>query len=405
VLPDVLNRPDSGWPPHKHETRPWRQTQRGGGREDRMLREVVVSLPPMIADRSAPVDAALAADLESAMREITALDGAHGVDLGALGVLLLRTESVASSKIEYIDASLDDYARALHGIKTNSSAASMVAGTQALDAMIAEVERTQQIAVSTITAARAALMRDVPGERDYAGRLRDMQNWIGGSDHSPRGALYVPPPPETVAEYVDDLIAFANRNDLPVLVQAAIAHAQFESIHPFTDGNGRIGRALINAILRHRGATNHVVVPLASALVAHRDRYFDLLNSYRDGNVRPLMASFADASRIAAVESRTTASRLAAIPSEWQEMVGHVRNGSAAAKLLTVLASHPVMSAEDACAVIDSPASSVYAAIERLRNAGVLRPLTQRKRNQVWGAGLVLDELDDLGVRIGRAAR
>jgi Fic family protein len=111
---------------------------------------------------------------------------------------------------------------------------------------------------------------------------------------------------------VHDLIAFANRNDLPVLVQAAIAHAQFESIHPFTDGNGRIGRALINAILRRRGATTHVVVPLASALVAHRDRYFDLLNSYRDGNVRPLMASFADASRIAAVESRTTASRLAA---------------------------------------------------------------------------------------------
>ena len=108
-------------------------------------------------------------------------------------------------------------------------------------------------------------MRDDPGESAYAGRLRDMQNWIGGSDHSPRGALYVPPPPETVADYLADLLDYANRDDVPTLVQAAIAHAQFESIHPFTDGNGRIGRALINTVLRRRGATTRVVIPLASA--------------------------------------------------------------------------------------------------------------------------------------------
>jgi hypothetical protein len=122
------------------------------------------------------------------------------------------------------------------------------------------------------------------------------------------------------------------------------------------------------------------VVPLASALVAHRDRYFSLLESYRAGDVRPLMASFADSCRIAAVESRATASRLAAIPSDWQGMLGGVRSGSAAAKLLALLPSRPVLAAEDACAAIDSPNSSIYAAIERLRDAGVLRPLTERKR-------------------------
>ena len=80
--------------------------------------------------------------------------------------------------------------------------------------------------------------------------LRTVQNWIGGSDYSPRDALYVPPPPDTVHAYMNDLTEFANRTDIPVLIQAAIAHAQFESIHPFTDGNGRIGRALINTIFR-----------------------------------------------------------------------------------------------------------------------------------------------------------
>jgi len=162
----------------------------------------------------------------------------------------------------------------------------MVAATTALDEMIDDVAPGGGVNLPMITSAHLALMRDDRGESRYAGRLRDMQNWIGGSDHSPRGALYVPPP-ETVADYLADLLVYLNRDDVPALVQAAIAHAQFESIHPFTDGNGRIGRALINTVLRRRGVTTRVVIPLASALVAHRDRYFDLLTDYRGGTVRP----------------------------------------------------------------------------------------------------------------------
>jgi len=359
----------------------------------------------MIATQRTNIDSGLAAELEAAMHEIAALDGTRGADLEALGVLLLRTESVASSKIEAVEASLDDYARALHGVRNNSSAVSMVAATSALASMIEDVARYGRIELAAITSAHEALMRDEPAEASHAGRPRTMQNWIGGSDHSPRGALYVPPPPAMVQRYLDDLLAFANRNDLPVLVQAAIAHAQFESIHPFTDGNGRIGRALINSVLRRRGATTRVVVPLASALVAHRDRYFDVLNAYRRGEVRPLLAIFAESSRIAASESRHTATRLSEIPEEWRSLVGSARGGSAAARLLAVLPSRPILSSEDACAVVDAPRSSVFAAINRLRDAGILRPLTDRKRDQIWGAALILDELDDLGMRIAGASR
>lgn len=134
-------------------------------------------------------------------------------------------------------------------------------------------------------------MRDEPGEAPYAGRLRSIENWIGGSNYSPRGARNAPPPPATVPGYMHDLLAFANRDDAPSVVQAAIVHTQFESIHPFTDGNGRIGRAMINTVWRRRGATAHVVVPLASALVARRDHYFDLLDAYHTGDVRPLIAA------------------------------------------------------------------------------------------------------------------
>ncbi len=163
--------------------------------------------------------------------------------------LLLRTESVASSKIEAVEASADDYARALHGIRSNSSAVSMAAATTALDSMITGVARGGDVELAAVTAAHLVLMRDDPAEARYAGRLRDMQKWIGGSAYSPRTAIYVPPPPEMVPTYMADLIAFVNRDDLPALAQAALAHAQFESIHPFTDGNGRIGRALINTVL------------------------------------------------------------------------------------------------------------------------------------------------------------
>ncbi len=397
-------QPSDAWPGHSTEQRPWAQTQRGGTREDRTLRSVTVSLPPYIAKIDAHIDADIAVQLEAAMSEISRLDNTHGTHLAALSTLLLRTESVASSKIERVEASLDDYARALHGGRANSSAVSMVAATAALHDMIASVDRDVPVQMRAILRAHEALMRDDPTEGQHAGRIRTVQNWIGGSDHSPRDALYVPPPPDTVQAYMDDLMEFANRTDIPVLIQAAIAHAQFESIHPFTDGNGRIGRALINTIFRRRGATTRLVVPLASALVARRERYFGALNTYRAGDIRPLIVIFANSSRIAAAESRITAGRLADIPIEWRSMVGPTRRHSATDKLLQLLPSTPIVSSDDVASLVDAPRSSVFAAIKRLQDASVLRPLTDRKRDQVWGASLVLAELDDLGHRIERAS-
>jgi Fic family protein len=370
-----------------------------------MLREVTVWLPPMIGDRDFTCTSDLTAQIEESLREIAALDAAHGADLGALGTILLRTESVASSKIEHVEADVTDYARALHGVRSNPSAVSMAAATGALADLIESVAGGAQLGLNGVLGAHGALMREDPMEARYAGRLRDVQNWIGGSDYSPRNAWFVPPPPETVSAYMDDLLGFINRDDLSVLTQAAIAHAQFESIHPFTDGNGRIGRALVNTVLRRRGVTSRVVVPLASALVARRDDYFDALTQYRLGDPIPIISGFARASALAAHESRETAARLAEMPASWREAVGDVRAHSATARLLAVLPSNPVFSAEDAEQLVGGATSARYKALERLTDAGVIRPLTDRRRNQVWGASALLDELEDLNTRIGAAAR
>lgn len=371
-----------------------------------MFNSVDVWLPPKIAGLSPTFPSALVTVMDDASRAITVLNqSVHADALRAVSSMLLRTESVASSKIEHVEASITDYARAMHGSKANSSAVSMVAATSALQAMLDDVTESGRISLESLTTAHQALMKDDPNESAHAGRVRDMQNWIGGSNFSPRGALFVPPPPETVDDYMHDLITFTNRDDIPVLAQAAITHAQFESIHPFTDGNGRIGRALINTILRRRSTTTKVVIPIASAIVARADRYFDLLGEYRDGRAAPIVLAFANASRIAALESLTTAQRLRETPEDWRARLGRVRSRSATHQLLETITTIPVLSADDATKLINAPTSGVYASIQRLVDAEILTPLTQSKRNQIWGAVDILDELEDLSTRIEIAAR
>lgn len=400
-----MTEADTVWPPHGSEIRPWRQQVRSGTKADRTLREVEVSLPPYLAGLDPDCSPDTLATMDEALREITVLDRTFGADLAALGSILVRIESVASSKIEGVVATIDDYARALHGSKAVDAATSMAAATEALDRLMRRSTDADDISLEMLTTAHERLMREDSTEREYAGRVRDLQNWIGGSDHSPRNAVYVPPPDDLLEGYLTDLIDFVNRSDLPILIQTAVAHAQFESIHPFTDGNGRIGRALINVILRHRGATRSVVVPIASGLVGNRTRYFGYLTDYRRGDPEPIMRGLAKAALAAAVEAQATARRLAAMPDEWRGRLGRVRRDSSTDRLVGRLTVAPVFTADDAATAIGGPVSSIYTSIERLRTAGVIRPLTNRQRDQVWGAADVLDELDDLEVRIETATR
>ncbi len=395
----------TGWPAHTQDVRAWQQSSRGGTRADRELREVTVSLPPLIARRTPRISAAVSNEVEHALRDIAELDARHGAQLAGLGVMLLRTESVASSKIEHVEADVADYVRALQGSRANESATAMAAATVALEALVGSVSDGSNLTKKSLLAAHRALMRGDLVEARYAGRVRDVQNWIGGSDHSPRGALFVPPPPDVVDDYLTDLMRFANRDDLSALVQAAVAHAQFESIHPFTDGNGRIGRALVNTVLRRRGFTRTVVVPLASALVARRELYFSLLTRYRDGEVEPIVRAFAVSCAIAAQESTVSAERLAGLPVRWRDAVGGARRGSAVDTLLGRLVANPVVTADLAEELVGGGASTAYRAVATLVDAGVLRPLLQRTRNQVWGVADLLDEMDDLGLRIEVRAR
>ena len=297
-----------------------------------MLTEIVVEIPPHIADLTPSLSPATRVELERAVVAIARIEG-RSDHLAGLGELLVRSEAVASSKIEHVYASLDDLARASVGADAAKGARSTIAASHALTALAASCEG-MPLTHDAILAAHHVLLDGDVLEGQYAGRYRPLQNWVGGSEFSQRRALHVPPPADLVRPLMDDLIAFSMRTDVPVVAHAALLHGQFESIHPFTDGNGRIGRALIGAMYRHRGLTSATTVPVAAAMLADTDTYFTHLASYRAGEAQPLVRYVAQCTTAAAEAALVTADRLAELPPKWLDQVTARRGSSALASPL-----------------------------------------------------------------------
>ncbi|OOL32424.1 filamentation induced by cAMP protein fic [Rhodococcus rhodochrous] len=388
------------WPPHRTETRDWNPRHRQGSRADRTLEAVEVSVPPMIAALDCDLTGAVARTHEEAVIAVARLEAGFGEHLAPLSDFLLRSESVASSKIEHIDAGWRAFGKALAGGKASDEAKSQLAAVKALIAMV-DAAGDGPITLENLLGAHRLLMApDFYTARD-SGTVREVQNWIGGSDYTPIDALFVPPPPELVDELMADLLAFAARTDLPILAQAAIAHAQFESIHPFTDGNGRIGRALISAILRQRGLTHRVTVPLASVMLADTRRYFERLTRYRAGDADGFVDYVARAAIVSSEAAQDSARALAELPGRWRE-AARPRSNSADEKIIDALLDTPIFSADTAQQITGTTDASTYRALARLVAAGVLEVLSESKRNQIWAATDVLAELDALSTTIGK---
>lgn len=394
------------WPAHAHERRPWTtnpdardRTGRRPPYEDRILAEIEVSVPPHIAEITPSLSPATILALEEATAEVAGLDKGAGSRLSALSGFLLRSESIATSRIERIYANLDDFALALAGHRAGEEARRTVAAVAAIASLV-DLAADAPITVASIDDAHRRLLADDPLEGRFAGIKRPVQSWIGGNDFTPRLASYVPPPPHLVGALLDDLVVAANRTDVPTVVQAAIVHAQFESIHPYTDGNGRIGRALINAVLRRRGLTTRVIVPVASVMLADVDQYFAQLDGYRQGDADAFVRYMAHATSVAAAEAVTSAGRLGRLPERWRGRV-RLRRGSAADKLLDRLLEWPVLTDKLAADVAGSSTRRIYDALSRLTEAEILTEVTGKARDRVWLAADVLDEIDRLEERIG----
>lgn len=342
--------------------------------------------------------AGILSDAESAIQHLNA---SAQPALVPLARLLLRTESIASSKIEGLQLGVRELARAESkaetGQKVAPSALEVLANIDAMQLAVDAATRADVFTVDQITAIHARLMAHAVNAPRIAGAIRTTQNWIGGNDYNPCGADFVPPPPEHVDTLLDDLCCAINDDSLPPLVQAALVHAQFETIHPFADGNGRTGRALVQVVLRRRRLAPAYVPPISVVLASAKGRYIAGLTDFREGRMESWVEHFAAAAAAAAKLADTYLHSVRRLADAWRDRLRasvHAPRADAAAwAVIDVLPAHPVLTAPVAAVATGRGKAPVYDAIRQLVGAGVLVPLSSSARNQSWEAVGLLEVL------------
>ncbi len=352
-----------------------------------------------IADADLELLGEQAAQVDEASTELARFDELMGGEIAPFSAILLRGESAASSRIENLTASSRAIAEAELGASHRKNAAEIVANTRT---MMAALELSGDISGRSVLAMHHALMSE--SDPMNAGRRRTEQVWIGGGRLGPHLALFVPPHHDRVPDAIDDLMKFIERDDLPVLAHAALAHAQFETIHPFTDGNGRTGRALVQAMLRHGQLTRNVTVPVSAGLLSDTQAYFDALMNFRLGNPSPIVTQFAQAGFRAVANGRKLVEDLRRIRRRWQELV-KARSDSAVWRLADLLLRRPVVNARLVAEELDLDVGNVHRYIKPLLDARILSESLDVKRNQVWRAPEILAALDAFAARAGRRTR
>ncbi|HSS04889.1 MAG TPA: Fic family protein [Solirubrobacterales bacterium] len=372
----------------------WDPNPAGQGKRARRGGRYRAFVPDPIAGRGFLLDSGASAALHQATKALERLQHAptRVATLGAVAQNLLRSESVASSRIEGVLISHKRLARAAHlnpgKRRGDSRAAEVLGNVDAMKRAIAVGAGSKPITVADLLEIHRLLLC-FTDDRGIAGVVRTSQNWIGGNDYNPIGAAFVPPPPEHVPSLLEDLCQFIERDDLPPIVQAAIAHAQFETIHPFADGNGRIGRALIYAILRRRGEVTRYIPPISLMLASTPKAYIGGLTAYREGDADDWCESFAVQTARAAQEAERLAAAIEDLEESWLERAGRPRQGSAARRLIGALPEQPVFDAAIAQNLSGRSHVAVNNALRQLEEAGILRRLNERK----WGRAWECDEL------------
>ena len=385
------------WPRVETETLPWSPASDSYPRRaaKRMPREYEAAVVPKIATQPLGLSEETRALVERATVAAVRFDTTDAHRVVPFTPLLLRSESAASSRIEQLTSSARKVLEAEVTGRGRGNAALIAANTRQMEAA---VERARA-SVDGIVEMHQILLADSAPE--IAGVLRNAQVWIGGSDYSPAGAMFVPPHKRHLGELMADLGEFMARDDLPALAQAAVAHAQFETIHPFADGNGRTGRALVHVVLRERSLTTSSALPLSAGLLTDTAGYFAALDAYRGGDVDRIVQLFARAAIDAAERGSWLAAELVALREEWNEQLT-ARADALAWRVLDLLLQRPVLTTAAVSAEFGVSAETARNALERLEVDGIVISAQLDKRQRGWRSPDVLALLDEFADASGR---
>jgi Fic family protein len=385
---------------------------RGLSRRDRRSCDYEAYVPDVLAGRKITLDGDTAADVADAERAIATLD-AQAVTLAdteALAGILLRAESVASSRIEGLEVGARRLLRAeaaqeLGEQLADVTAVEVLGNINAMSSAIQSIRPGDAITVEQLLAFHRTLLADTRLDR-HAGMIRTEQNWIGGSSYNPCSAAFIPPPDEYVPGLLDDLCRFCNDDALPAVAQAAIAHAQFETIHPFIDGNGRTGRALIHLVLRRRRLATRILLPISLVLATWAEDYVAGLQASRyrgpasskaahDG-MNLWVGRFAAAAKRAVHDASTFEARIQALQHNWRARLGAVRANSATDRLLRALPGAPLLTVQSAATLTGRSVTAANDAVARLLAESILRQINVGRRNRAFEAPAVIEAFTDL---------
>ena len=333
-------------------------------------------VPTRLADRDLSLDARSVAGAARAQAAVEHGAETMPADFAALARLLLRAEGVASSFIEGVTAPVVDIVLAEADEGGAPSAAAWVAANLAAVTEAIERAHAGPLTIETLSRWHRTLMTGSPTPALYVGALRSEQGWIGGT--SPLDAHLVPPPPEAVPALVGDLVAYVNREDVDAVSQAAIAHAQFEIIHPFADGNGRVGRVLVAWLLVRR-LSLVTAPPVSNRIAADVGGYGSGLVLFRLGDHNAWVHWFADAVSGAGRAQQELVASVARLQREWRDRLAaprqaarRLRSDAAAWRVLDLLPRHLLLTGPIVASELTIPLKSASAALRDLVHAGVL---------------------------------
>jgi Fic family protein len=338
-------------------------------------RRIRAFVPTLLADRELALDVSSAARSAAAATEVAHAAEALDREYEPLARLLLRSEGVASSYIEGVTAPVVDIVLAEEQLGRRGSAAAVwvASNLAAVTEAVANAEGGAALSIETLCAWHRTLMTGSPTPERYIGLIRNEQGWIGGT--SPLDAHLVTPPPSEISALLDDLIAYVNREDIDPVAQAAISHAQFEIIHPFGDGNGRVGRVLVAWMLTRRLALL-VPPPVSVAIAADVAGYSSGLALFRFGDHRAWITWFADAVASGGRSQRALIKNVEQIKQEWRNRLAATerkpRSDAAMYGTLDLLPRHLVLTSRILADELEISRKASLATLHRLVNVGIL---------------------------------
>ena len=379
--------------------------ERTTGRYERTLagsEEVPAFLPFALPPKDPPlaIDDRIGERLRAAEHALARLDlaGAMVPSLDWFLYAFVRKEAVISSQIEGTQATLVDLLafEAEHEASPDADVQEVCNYVEALSFARAELAKAEGLPLSMrlLNESHRRLMQGARGANKQPGEVRRSQNWIGAA--RPGNAIHIPPPPHALADLLGDLEKYLHaEDDMPPLVRAGLAHVQFETIHPYLDGNGRIGRLLIALLLEHWGLLQAPLLYLSLFFKRHRGEYYRRLNAVRtEGDWEGWAYFFLDGVAQIADEAVASARELfAVVNADRVRVLGQNTTSISAARLFELLPKHPIITVATAMKRIETSKPTATRAIETLVAAGVLVETTGKKRDRSFAYQAYVDRL------------